>query len=64
MQRLNAEPDDNYRINYRAEGGARYCWQNDGGPRAPRWVFYRCSRDGEPSHPVDAPAGIANPASR
>jgi hypothetical protein len=49
IQRLNAEPDGFCRVYYRDGRGPLYCWQND---HADRWSFYRCSRDGEPSHMV------------
>lgn len=59
MQRQNAEPDDNYRVYYRDTGGRVYCWLCYG-PRE-RWAFYRCSRDGEPSHEVTPPEGMGKP---
>jgi len=51
FRRLNAEPDANFRVYYRAQlGGALYCWQRES-PQG-RWDFFRCSQDGEPSHRV------------
>lgn len=54
------EDNDNCRVYYREEGRL-YCWQNDGTGSRNDWNFYRCSSDGEPSHPVKAPAVMPYP---
>lgn len=60
LDRLNIEPDDNYRVYYRdKESGKLYCWLCYG-PVA-GWSFYVCSGDGEPSHEVTPPEGMIRP---
>ncbi len=61
------EDHDNCRVYYRGRpaqagtlpAGGRpnylYCIQNDGYSDKPRYVFYSCSRDGEPSHELRMP---------
>jgi hypothetical protein len=45
-----------YRVYYRSSDGKhRYCIQNDGAFRKDNFVFYSCSRDGEPSCPLRMP---------
>lgn len=60
FDRLNAEPDDNYRIYFRSRATRTlYCWLCYG-PRE-GWAFYVCTRDGEPSHEVALPDGMERP---
>lgn len=61
MRCLDPRPDDNCRVYWKADNGALYCWQNDGYGREQLWQFYRCSRDGEPSHQVTPPEGVNPP---
>ena len=61
FDRLNIEPDDNYRVYYRdTESRRLYCWLCYG--RSEVWAFYVCTRDGEPSHEVPPPEGLTKPA--
>lgn len=46
--KFHHEDNGNCRVYYK-DGAKLYCWQNDG---FPKWAFYICSRDGEPSHEV------------
>lgn len=46
--RFGYEDNGNCRVYYK-DGTLLYCWQNEG---QQGWKFYRCSRDGEPSHEV------------
>lgn len=63
LDRLNVEPDDNYRVYYRDPATKRlYCWLCYGPPAT--WSFYTCTRDGEPSHEVPAPLGMTKPGAR
>jgi hypothetical protein len=50
---FHSEDNGNCRVYYR-DGRNLYCWQLDDGRRN-TFKFYRCSRDGEPSHGVTAP---------
>ena len=58
--KFHSEDNGNCRV-YFMESKRVYCWQNDGNDRRPDWVFYACSRDGEPSHPVTPPAVTPRP---
>lgn len=55
--KFRSEDNDNCRVYYRADTGGLFCYQLD---RPGVFIFLRCSRDGEPSHPV-APAGPVPP---
>jgi hypothetical protein len=48
------EDGGNCRV-YFKRGTALYCWQDEGYGDSVRFEFYRCSKDGEPSHPVSPP---------
>jgi hypothetical protein len=43
-----------FRVYYRSDKHL-YCIQNDGYRGQDKFVFYSCSRDGEPSHPLRMP---------
>lgn len=45
----------NCRTYYRGDKGSVYCIQNDGSWGVDKFVFYTCSRDGEPSHEIRMP---------
>jgi hypothetical protein len=54
------EDSGNCRVYYkgnkmRSGRRALYCIQNDGAWGADKYVFYSCSRDGEPSHELRMP---------
>jgi len=48
------EDTGNYRTYY-TKGFNKYCFQNDGSHGVDNFVFYRCSKDGEPSYPIQKP---------
>lgn len=49
--RFYHEDNGNCRVYYK-DSHLLYCWQNEG---RSGWAFYRCSKDGEPSHGVAPP---------
>lgn len=55
---FDAEDNGFCRVYYRTKGRLLYCWQEES---AGRFVYYRCSRDGEPSHEVEPPAYTPRP---
>ena len=52
--KFDREDRNNCRVYYRADGHL-YCIQNDGEWGKDRFVFYFCTRDGEPSYPLRMP---------
>lgn len=52
--KFDSEDTGNCRVYYRS-GKHLYCIQNDGGWGRDKFVFYSCSRDGEPSHELRMP---------
>jgi hypothetical protein len=48
------EDSGNCRVYYRG-GKHLYCIQNDGSWGKDKFIFYTCSRDGEPSHEIRMP---------
>lgn len=59
--KLHSHPEDNgnCRVYYKTASRNLYCWQLEG-PQ--QFKFYRCSRDGEPSHEVKFPNSLPFPA--
>jgi len=48
-----------YRVYYKSTTNPKhlYCLQNDGAWGEDKFVFYTCSRDGEPDSPIRMPLG-------
>ena len=54
LYQFDGDDSGNFRVYYRG-GKHLYCIQNDGSWSRDRFVFYACSRDGEPSHELRMP---------
>ena len=52
--KFHSEDTGNCRVYYRGDKHL-YCIQNDGAWGKDKFVFYSCSRDGEPSHELRMP---------
>lgn len=53
--KFRSEDNGNCRVYYRHDGRL-YCWQDEGSWGQIDLKFLVCSRDGEPSHPVEEPS--------
>ena len=55
MYKFKERYDGECRVYYRLPNVGLFCIQNDGSWGTDKMVFYRCSKDGEPSHEVPMP---------
>jgi len=58
--KFHSEDNGNCRVYYKGEKRL-YCWQDEGSWGRTYWRFYRCSKDGEPSHEITSPKEMPPP---